>query len=80
MKAPSPGDLIIAVKVLEAYRERLHIEAANSIVDLPETSLGLHHAGRIGTKAIEMTGRVDELITNLNDWRQSLRQKIGVRV
>lgn len=80
MKAPSPGDIIIAVKVLEAYRDRLNIEAAHSIVELPETSLGKNYAGKIGSQTVENTGRIDDLITSLNDWRQSLGQKIGVRV
>jgi hypothetical protein len=80
MKAPSPGDILIAVKVLEAYRDQLHIEAAHSIVELPETSLGKKYAGDIGSQTIENGGRIDDLITNLNDWRQSLRQKLGVRV
>jgi hypothetical protein len=80
MKTPSPGDILIAVKVLEAYRDQLNIEAAHSIAQLPETALGKNYAGNIGSQTIENGGRIDDLITRLNDWRQSLRQKIGVRV
>lgn len=80
MNTPSSGDILIAVKVLEAYRNQLHIEAAHNIVELPETSLGQHYAGRIGSQTIESSGRIDDLIMGLNDWRQSLRQNNGVRV
>ena len=80
MKAPSPGDIIIAVKVLEAYRDQRNIEAAHSIAELPETPLGKKHSGNIGSQAIEDGANIDKLIIRLNDWKQSLRQKIGVRV
>ena len=80
MKAPSPGDIIIAVKVLEAFRDQLHIEAACSIIELPETSLGQNYARRIGSQTLEKSGRIEEVITRLNDWKDSLRKNQGVRV
>jgi hypothetical protein len=80
MKAPTPNEIRNAVKVLEAYRDQVHIEAAHSIIELPDTSLGVHYAGRIGSQTLEKSGRIDDIITRLNDWRESLRQKLGIRV
>lgn len=80
MKTPSPGEIRTAIKVLEAYRDKLHVEATHSIVELPETSLGIHYAGRIGSQTLERTGRIEEIVTRLNEWRETLRQNSGIRV
>lgn len=80
MKAPSTNEIRIAVKVLEAFRDQAHIEAADSIIQLPDSSLGAHYAGRIGSQALENSGRVEDIIARLNDWKESLRQNRGVHV
>ena len=52
--------------------ERLNAEAATSIIQLPDTQLGAHYAGKIGTRAIEQTARIKDVKTELRKWHKEL--------
>lgn len=80
MRTPSASEIRTAVKVLEALRDQVQIAAAHSIVEMPETSLGVQYAGRISSRTLEQSGRIDEIVTRLNEWRESLKQSHGIRV
>jgi hypothetical protein len=75
MQAPTTSQLRTAIEVLTKFGERLHIEAAYSITQLPETQLGAHYAGSIGEQAIEQTSRIETVTAQLKNWHDELSEQ-----
>jgi hypothetical protein len=80
MKTPSASEIRIAVAVLQALSERSHTEAADRVMQLPESTFGDRHAAQIESQTLERSGRIDDVIAQLNDWKETLRQNRDVRV
>lgn len=75
MQTPTSAQLHTAIEVLEKLRERINIQAAHSAIQLPDTQLGNHYAGQIGTKAIEQIVQLETVTAKLEIWRTELQQK-----
>jgi len=58
MLTPSTAELLNAIEVLNKLGERINTDANHSVMQMPESSLGEHYAGRIGVNAIEQTSRI----------------------
>ena len=80
MRTPTLNEIRIAVNVLKALSERIHTDAAERVMRLPESTFGDRHAASIESQTLERSGRVEDVIAQLNDWNATLRQTRGVRV
>jgi hypothetical protein len=69
MRTPTANEIRIAVNVLQALSERIHTNAADQLMQLPESSFSNRHAARI-----------EDVIAQLNDWKVTIRQNHGVRL
>lgn len=72
MLTPTTAELLNAIEVLKKLGERINEHSDHSVMQLPETSLGDHYAGRIGVNAIEQTSRIEAVAEQLNSWREEL--------
>jgi hypothetical protein len=75
MQPPTTAQLRTAIEVLTKLGERLNSHAAHSMMQLSESSLGAHHAGRIEVSAIEQTGRIETVAAQLKNWRDELLEQ-----
>ena len=72
MLTPTTAELLNAIEVLNKLGERINTYAAHSVIQLPESSLGDHRAGRIEVTAIEQTSRIKIVAGQLQNWREAL--------
>ena len=75
MQTPTTAQLRTAIEVLTKLGERLNIHAEHSVMQLSESQLGAHYAGRIEVGAIEQTTRIKAVATQLKNWRDELLQQ-----
>ncbi|MEO7297443.1 MAG: hypothetical protein ABI042_02560 [Verrucomicrobiota bacterium] len=84
MQTPTTAHICTAIEVLNKLGERLNIHAQHSVMQLSESSLGVHYAGRIEVGAIEQTTRIEAVATQLKNWRDEMleqrRQCVGHHV
>ncbi|MCI0541416.1 MAG: hypothetical protein L0Z50_39965 [Verrucomicrobiales bacterium] len=80
MKTPTSNEIRIAVHVLQALSERIHTNAADQVMHLSESTYGDHQAARIESRTLERSGRINDVIGQLNDWKETLRESRGIRV
>ena len=72
MQTPTATELRTAIEVLKKLGERLNTHAENSLMQLAESPVGTHEAGRIGVNAIEQTTRIESVVAQLVQWRTEL--------
>jgi hypothetical protein len=75
MQTPTTAQLRAAIEVLKKLGERVNIQAAHSVTQLPDTRLGDDHAARIGARSIDQTSRIESVAAQLQSWREELRQQ-----
>jgi hypothetical protein len=75
MMTPTTAELFTAIEVLRKLGLRINEQAAHSVMQMPNSSLGGHYAGRIGVNAIEQTSRVEDVAGQLKSWREELLQQ-----
>ena len=75
MQTPTTAQLRTAIEVLNKLGERLNIQAEHSVMQLAESPLGAHYAGRIEVGTIEQTTRIESVATQLKNWRDELLQQ-----
>jgi ribosomal 50S subunit-associated protein YjgA (DUF615 family) len=75
MQTPSTTQIRTAIEVLNKLGERLNERAANSVMQLHDSQFGDRQAGRIETKAIEQTSRIQSVAAQLEQWRDELVQE-----
>ena len=75
MLTPTTTELLNAIEVLNKLGERIKLDTAHSLMQMPESSLGEHYAGRIGVNAIDQTSRVKIVAKQLQNWRNELIQQ-----
>ena len=75
MQTPTTAQLRTAIEVLTKLGERLNTHAEHSVMQLSESPLGAHYAGRIEVGAIEQTSRIEAVATQLKNWRDELLQQ-----
>ncbi len=72
MLTPTTAELRNAIEVLTKLGERLNIHAEHSVMQLSESPLGAHYAGRIEVGAIEQITRIETVAMQLKNWRDEL--------
>jgi hypothetical protein len=72
MLTPTNAELLYAIEVLKKLSEHINTHAAHSVMQMPESSLGEHYAGRIGVNAIEQTSHIETVAGQLQNWRNEL--------
>jgi hypothetical protein len=75
MQAPTTAQICTAIEVLKKLGERLNIHAEHSVMQLPESQLGAHYAGRIEVQAIEQTTQIEAVAAQLRNWRAELLEQ-----
>jgi len=75
MTTPTTAELLNAIEVLKKLAERITTDATHSVLQMPNSSLGGHYAGRIGVNAIEQTSRIEAVAGQLKTWRDELIQQ-----
>ena len=75
MTTRTTAELLNAIGVLKKLAERITTDAAHSVLQMPNSSLGGHYAGRIGVNAIEQTSRIEAVAGQLKTWRDELIQQ-----
>jgi len=80
MQTPTTAQLHTAIEVLTKLGERLNTHAEHSVMQLSESQLSAHYAGRIEMSAIEQTTRIEAVATQLKSWRDELLEQRKQRV
>ena len=70
MPTPTTAELLNAIEVLNKLGEHINTSAAHSVLQMADTRLGEHYAGRIGVNAIEQTSRIKIVSEQLQNWRE----------
>ena len=75
MQTPTTSQIRTAIEVLKKFREHLNNNAANLVVQLPDTHFGDHCAARVEVMKIEQVSRIQTLTAQLESWRDQLVQE-----
>jgi hypothetical protein len=75
MQTPTPTQIRTAIQVLKKYGEHINRNAANIIIDLPETRFGEHVAARARVVSIDQITRIQTVAEQLEKWRDDLLQQ-----
>ena len=75
MHAPTTAQIRTAIQVLNKYGEHINHNAANLIIELPETRFGDHVAARAKVVSIEQVTRIQTVAAQLEKWRDDLLQQ-----
>lgn len=75
MHQPTTTQLSTAIKVLRMLEAPIHTRAEHAVMQLAESPVGMHQAGRIGCNAIEQTARIEGVVAQLEEWRTEISQE-----
>jgi hypothetical protein len=75
MQTPTIDELHTAIQVLKKLSGHIVDNAANSVMQLPETRLGDQHAARIEATMLEQCGRIEIVTAQLESWRNGQNQR-----
>ena len=75
MQTPTTAQLRTAIGVLKKLGERIDNDAADSVMRLPDSRFGDHHAARIEARTLEQTEHIERVIAPLETWRNELDQQ-----
>lgn len=75
MQTPTTAQIRTAIEVLKRFGEHINTSAANEAISLHESPHSDQQAARIGSRAIEQTGRIETVTAQLENWRDSLLQQ-----
>jgi len=72
MRTPTTSEIRTAIQVLKRFGEHINHNAANIIIDLPETRFGDHVAARAKVVSIDQITRIQTVAAQLEKWRDDL--------
>jgi hypothetical protein len=75
MQTPTTAQLRTAIEVLRKLGDRINEHATHSVMQLPDTQLGDNYAAHIGARSIEQTNHIENVATQLQNWRDELLQQ-----
>ena len=75
MQTPTAAQIRTAIQVLKKYGEHINHNAANLVIELPETRFGDHVAARAKALNIEQVSRIQTVADQLESWRDQLLQE-----
>src|ERR1022692_4698931 len=59
MQTPTTAEFNTAIEVLKKYAERLNEQATHSVIQMPESRLGVDYAARIQSQTIGQIGQIE---------------------
>ena len=59
MQTPTTAEFNTAIEVLKKYAERLNDQATHSVIQMPESRLGVDYAARIQSQTIGQIGQIE---------------------
>ena len=75
MQTPTTAQIRTAIEVLKKYGEHINHNAANLVIQLPDTRFGDHVAARAKVLNIEQVSRIQTVAEQLENWRDQLLQQ-----
>ena len=75
MQSPTTAQIRTAIEVLNKLGERLNTHSEHSVMQLAESPLGAHYAGRIEVGATEQISRIEAVATQLKNWRDEMLEQ-----
>ena len=75
MQTPTTADLCTTIQVLDKLAERINAHAAQSVRQIPPSSVSGQLAGQIGVNAMEQNNQVKEITRLLQTWKIELEQR-----
>lgn len=75
MQTPSTAQIRTAINVLKKFGEHINHNAADLMIELPETRFGEHVAARAKAVNLEQIGRIQTVAEQLEKWRTDLMQQ-----
>ena len=75
MQTPSTAQIRTAIEVLKKFGEHINHNAANLVIQLPDTHFGDQCAARAEVVKIEQVSRIQTVAVQLETWRNELLQQ-----
>ena len=75
MQTPTTVEFNTAIEVLKKYAERLNEQAAHSMIQMPESRLGVDYAARIQSQTIGQIGQIETVAAQIGNWRDEIFQQ-----
>jgi hypothetical protein len=75
MQTPTTAQIRTAIEVLKKFSEHINQNAANLVIELPDTRFGDHVAARVEGMNIEQITRIRTVAAQLESWRDQLLQQ-----
>lgn len=75
MQTPTTVEFNTAIEVLKKYAERLNEQAAHSMIQMPESRLGVDYAARIQSQTIGQIGQIETVAAQVKNWRDEIFQQ-----
>ena len=75
MQTPTTAEFNTAIEVLKKYAERLNEQAAHSMIQMPESRLGVDYAARIQSQTIGQIGQIETIAAQVKNWRDEIFQQ-----
>jgi hypothetical protein len=75
MQTPTTAEFNIAIDVLKKYAERLNDQATHSVIQMPESGLGVDYATRIQSQTIGQIGQIGTVAARVENWRDEIFQQ-----
>lgn len=75
MQTPTTTQIRTAIIVLRKFGEHINHNAANPVIELPDTRFGDHVAARVEVMNIEQVTRIRTIAAQLASWRDQLLQQ-----
>jgi uncharacterized protein YaaN involved in tellurite resistance len=77
MQTPTTAELNTAIEVLKKYAERLNEQTTHSLIQMPESRLGIDYAARIQSQIIGQIGQIETVAAQVKKWRDEIIQQSG---
>jgi hypothetical protein len=75
MQTPTTVEFNTAIEVLKKYAECLNEQAAHSMIQMPESRLGVDYAARIQSQTIGQIGQIETVAAQVKNWRDEIFQQ-----
>jgi hypothetical protein len=75
MQTPTTAEVNTAIEVLKKYAERLNEQAAHSMIQMPESRLGVDYVARIQSQTIGQIGQIETVAAQVKNWRDEIFQQ-----
>jgi hypothetical protein len=75
MQTPTIAQIRTAIEVLKKFGEHVNHNAANLVIQQPDTRFGDHCAARVEVLNIEQVSRIRTVAEQLEKWRDDLLQQ-----